>query len=190
MDRLSPLESSFNCAVGEYLHCLSQIRMAWTRRGQHREAVHRAVMSPSAMDGVTIHESTAREPRLALRSATHRAGLWYRVVPNNLRMSMQSTTSSNGHPDITVLHDNLIPHVFLASNLYNPDCTDSSPSTSGPIYTLEVPGYRTSTSTKFTEYALSPSRCRKQLPSIEQRNGARLATRVHRVHWGGIEVGI
>ena len=86
MDRLSPLESSFNYAVGEYLHYLSQIRMAWIRRGQYREAVHRAVMSPSAMDGVTMHESTAREPRLALRSATHRAGLWYRVVPNNLNV--------------------------------------------------------------------------------------------------------
>ena len=50
------------------------------RRGQYREAVHRAVMSPSAMDGVTIHVPSACEPRLAYRSATHRADLWYRAA--------------------------------------------------------------------------------------------------------------
>lgn len=50
------------------------------RRGQYREAVHRAVMSPSAMDGVTMHVPSAREPRLAYRSATYRADLWYRAA--------------------------------------------------------------------------------------------------------------
>lgn len=124
-----PLPSPICSATSTSLMCATAA-MALRRRGWQREAVHRAVMSPSAMDGVTD-----------MRHMVSNLGTTTGVYKSELL-----EVSGSNYANVTeqcygrhVAAHAVLPRVPHASGHHPERHTTSTPSTSGPTTPLRSP---------------------------------------------------